>query len=46
MENLHINPPPLHPARDSIQNAAARITGSTGGYLDISSQLVTHDTRR
>ena len=32
-----------HLARDSIQNAAARITGSIGGNLSPSSQDTAHD---
>ena len=35
-----------HLARDSIQNAAARITGSIGGNLDAANQSASHDAKR
>ena len=34
-----------HLARDSIQTAAARITGSIGGNLDTGSRRVSHDAK-
>ena len=34
-----------HLARDSIQTAAAQITGSIGGNLDVSGQRVSHDAK-
>ena len=34
-----------HLARDSIQNAAARITGSIGGNLHTADRRVSHDAQ-